>query len=40
VQAVDLKLSPDTLAELDAVFPLGAATGARYTEESMKMLNG
>lgn len=40
VQAVDLKLDRDTLAELDAVFPLGAATGARYTEESMKMLNG
>lgn len=40
VKAIDLKLSQDALAELDAVFPFGAATGARYTEESMKMLNG
>lgn len=39
VQALELKLSQDTLAELDAVFPFGAASGERYAEESMKMLN-
>jgi len=40
VLAVELKLGQDTLAELDAVFPFGAASGERYAEESMKMLNG
>lgn len=40
VLAVELKLDQNALAELDAVFPFGAASGARYTEESMKMLNG
>jgi aryl-alcohol dehydrogenase-like predicted oxidoreductase len=40
VRAMELKLSPDELAEIDAIFPFGAATGARYTEESMRTLNG
>lgn len=40
VQALELKLSQAALAELDAVFPFGAASGARYAEDSMKMLNG
>jgi aryl-alcohol dehydrogenase-like predicted oxidoreductase len=40
VGALALKLSPDELAEIDAIFPFGAATGARYTEESMRTLNG
>lgn len=40
VHAIELKLSPEVVAEIDAIFPFGAATGARYTEESMKALNG
>ncbi len=40
VRAMELTLGPDELAEIDAIFPFGAATGARYTEESMKTLNG
>ena len=40
VHAIKLKLSPEVLAEIDAIFPFGAATGARYTEESMNALNG
>lgn len=40
VRAVDLQLGKNDLAELDAIFPFGAATGTRYAEESMKMLNG
>ena len=40
VPALELKLGQEELAELDAVFPIGAASGERYTEESMKMLNG
>ena len=40
VKAVDVQLSKAELAEIDAVFPFGAATGQRYVEASMKMLNG
>jgi len=40
VRAMELTLGPDELAEIDAIFPFGAATGARYTEESMRTLNG
>jgi len=40
VNAVDVELSKKDLAEIDAIFPFGAATGARYVEASMKMLNG
>lgn len=40
VKAVDVKLSREDLAEIDAIFPFGAATGARYVEVGMKMLNG
>lgn len=40
VQAIDLQLGNNDLAELDAIFPFGAATGTRYTEGVMKMLNG
>jgi aryl-alcohol dehydrogenase-like predicted oxidoreductase len=38
--AVDIELTQDQLAELDAVFPLGAAAGTRYPEAMMKALNG
>lgn len=40
VQAIGLQLGKNDLAELDAIFPFGAASGARYVEGSMKMLNG
>ncbi len=40
VQAVDIQLKPTELAEIDAIFPFGAANGMRYPEGSMKMLNG
>jgi len=40
VQATDLQLSKSELAELDAIFPFGAASGTRYVEAGMKMLNG
>ncbi len=39
VAAVDLTLSQAELAEIDAIFPFGAATGTRYVESSMKMVN-
>lgn len=40
VQAIGLQLGKNDLAELDAIFPFGAASGTRYVEGSMKMLNG
>lgn len=40
VLAVDIQLTPAELAEIDAIFPFGAANGMRYPEGSMKMLNG
>ncbi len=39
VQAVDLKLSKEELADIDAIFPFGAAAGMRYVETGMKMLD-
>ena len=38
--AADLTLDKQELAELDAAFPPGAATGMRYPEFMMKILNG
>ncbi|RMQ35818.1 Oxidoreductase, aldo/keto reductase protein, partial [Pseudomonas syringae pv. actinidiae] len=41
VAAATLTLSPDELAQLDAIFPAsGAVSGERYNAESMKSLNG
>lgn len=37
--ALDVKLTATDLAEIDAVFPLGAAAGARYDEHGMKTVN-
>jgi aryl-alcohol dehydrogenase-like predicted oxidoreductase len=37
--AVDLALTPGQLAELEAVFPRGAAAGTRYPEAGMKVVN-
>lgn len=38
-RAVAIKLPPDALAEIEAVFPLGAASGGRYGQEMMQLLN-
>lgn len=37
---VDVQLGKEDLAEIDAIFPFGAAAGTRYQEAGMKMLNG
>ena len=39
-EAVDIILSKSQLAELDAIFPMGAASGMRYPEGAMKTVNG
>ena len=39
VAALDLRLGPDVLAELAAVFPRGAAAGERYPANMMAALN-
>ena len=39
VAAVDLTLTPDDLARIDAVFPRGAASGHRYAEAARAALN-
>jgi aryl-alcohol dehydrogenase-like predicted oxidoreductase len=39
-EAVDIMLSKSQLAELDAIFPMGAASGLRYPEGAMKTVNG
>ncbi|MFZ0389513.1 MAG: aldo/keto reductase [Calditrichia bacterium] len=37
--AAEIKLSEQELAEIEAVFPMGAAAGLRYPEEAMKSVN-
>jgi aryl-alcohol dehydrogenase-like predicted oxidoreductase len=37
--AVDIHLTNEDLEKLDAIFPLGVASGARYPEAMMKMVN-
>jgi aryl-alcohol dehydrogenase-like predicted oxidoreductase len=39
VAAAAIQLTPAELAEIDAVIPMGAASGARYPEPSMKFVN-
>jgi aryl-alcohol dehydrogenase-like predicted oxidoreductase len=39
-EAADIILSKSQLAELDAIFPMGAASGMRYPEGAMKTVNG
>jgi aryl-alcohol dehydrogenase-like predicted oxidoreductase len=39
VAAVDIKLSDDELKQIDEIFPVNAASGARYQEEMMKTVN-
>ncbi|HET7299535.1 MAG TPA: aldo/keto reductase [Oleiagrimonas sp.] len=38
--AVDVQLDAADLAAIDAVFPRGAASGTRYTEAGMRLVNG
>jgi aryl-alcohol dehydrogenase-like predicted oxidoreductase len=40
VAALDLKLDPATLAELDQVFPAGSTAGDRYPKEQLAKVNG
>jgi len=40
VAAVDVKLSADDLRRLEEVFPSGAASGERYPEHMMALVNG
>ena len=40
VHALDVQLSREEMAEIEAIFPPGAAAGARYAEAGMKSLNG
>ena len=39
VRQVDLTLTPEDLARIDAVFPKGAASGHRYAEAARAALN-
>ena len=38
VAAVTLELSAAELAEIDAIFPVGAAAGGRYSAEVMSLI--
>ncbi|MFZ6656575.1 aldo/keto reductase [Undibacterium sp. TJN19] len=40
IRGATLQIDKADLLELDAIFPMGAATGARYPENMMKRLNG
>ena len=40
IGALDVRLTPEDIAKIDAVFPVGAAVGDRYDERSMKTVNG
>ncbi len=40
IGALDVTLSPDELARIDAIFPPDAVAGARYPELMMKLVNG
>jgi hypothetical protein len=40
VGALEVELLPADLEELDAVAPVGVASGARYTESGMETVNG
>jgi len=40
VESVDISLTEDELAEIDAVIPRDMVTGSRYPEEAMGLLDG
>ena len=39
VGALDLRLTPEELTEIDTLLPPGAAAGPRYTEQGMRTIN-
>jgi hypothetical protein len=39
VEALDVHLTPEELAEIDAILPAGAAAGSRYPERGMRAIN-
>jgi aryl-alcohol dehydrogenase-like predicted oxidoreductase len=39
IGALDVRLTPDDMAQIDAIFPVGAALGDRYDERSMGTVN-
>jgi aryl-alcohol dehydrogenase-like predicted oxidoreductase len=39
VAAAEVKLTPEELRQIDAVFPLGAASGLRYPESALSTVN-
>jgi aryl-alcohol dehydrogenase-like predicted oxidoreductase len=40
LEALDIELSADDLARIDAVAPKGAASGSRYPEAALQFVNG
>jgi aryl-alcohol dehydrogenase-like predicted oxidoreductase len=40
IGALDVRLTAQDMARIDAVFPVGAATGDRYHASGMKTVNG
>jgi aryl-alcohol dehydrogenase-like predicted oxidoreductase len=39
VGALDIRLSPEELTEIDSLIPPGAAAGSRYSEPGMRAIN-
>jgi aryl-alcohol dehydrogenase-like predicted oxidoreductase len=39
VGALDVRLTPEELTEIDSLLPPGAAAGPRYTEQGMRTIN-
>jgi aryl-alcohol dehydrogenase-like predicted oxidoreductase len=39
VAALDVRLTPEELAEIDSLLPRGAAAGSRYSEPGMRAVN-
>ena len=37
--AVRVRLTPDELRQIDAILPVGAASGERYHEQAMKAID-
>ena len=39
VGALDIRLTPEELTEIDSLIPRGAAAGSRYSEPGMRAIN-
>ena len=39
IDALDVPLTPEELAEIDAMLPAGAAAGSRYSAPGMRTIN-